>query len=143
MDRSTELRETGNWIPVGHNAQGECNSCTRCGKRHLNEVSTDHETKALRNSSDPDAGADRGTTLLYYRGPFRVYFNRKEDAPRVVSIDNGSHAWEICAKTLKISGVELRSDFQGSATGNAPCFWLEGVGEVLVDANGNARIVGV
>jgi hypothetical protein len=164
-DRSTELHDctrcgyarSAHPSPIGQGAPYDYKGWPVCneyktgdvpfeqgvGKHHLGDVSTDHETKALRNPSDPDAGADRGATLLYYRGPFRVYFNRKEDAPRVVSIDNGSHAWEINAKTLKIEGVQLKSEFHGSATGNAPCFWLEGIGEVLVDANGNARIVGV
>ena len=55
---------------------------------------TDHETKCLRMGS-----------VLHYRGPFRVYFNRKEDAPRLMSIDNGSHAWEVVCKSVKIDGL--------------------------------------
>lgn len=111
-------------------------------RKELNEVTSDHETKALRISeTDPAPGRDRGTTFLYYRGAFRVYFNRKEDKPRVVSIDNGSHAWEINCKTLKIHDVKLKSEFRLYAESPDPCFWLEGHGAVTIDGDGNATIV--
>lgn len=92
------------------------------------ELSTDHQTKALR-----------AQPALSYRGPFRVYFNRKEDAPRVVSIDNGSHTWEIVCKTVKISG-RLASTYSPMNEYPNPVFTLEGFGEVTVDGNGNATI---
>jgi hypothetical protein len=101
------------------------------------ESITDHQTKALRRSI---VGGDRATTQLYYRGPFRVYFNRKEEAPRVVSIDNGSHAWEIVCKTVAIARCDLKSRYEAGKEYPNPAFTLEGYGWVHVDANGNAAI---
>ena len=89
---------------------------------------TDHETKALR------------VTELHYRGPFRVYFNRKEEYPRIVSIDNGSHSWEICCKSVKINNLALQSKYQGMADYPSPVLVLEGFGWVQVDQNGMAVI---
>jgi hypothetical protein len=91
--------------------------------------STDLQTKALRQ-----------TSYLYYRGPFRVYFNRKEEQPRVVSIDNGSHAWEVVCKSLRIDNVRLTSNFRQFAVYPEPTFTFEGWGEVVVDNNGSATI---
>lgn len=77
---------------------------------------------------------------LAYRGPFRVYFNRKEDAPRVVSIDNGSHAWEILCKTVRLEGMALQSAYFPTKEYPEPKFILAGIGWVQVDESGNAVI---
>lgn len=80
-------------------------------------------------------------TQLTYRGPFRVYFNRKEEAPRLISIDNGSHAWEIVCKSVVINGLKLKSTLKPEAVYPEPAFTLEGVGWVKVDGNGAATIL--
>jgi len=77
---------------------------------------------------------------LAYRGPFRVYFNRKEEAPRLISIDNGSHAWEIVCKSVSIDGLKLKSTLKPDAVYPEPAFTLEGSGWVQVDGNGCATI---
>ena len=95
------------------------------------DLSTDHATKALR---------ERVSGVLHYIGPYRVYFNRKEEAPRVVSIDNGTHAWEIVCKSVKLIDQDLRSTYSSGAEYPSPAFTLDGVGEITVDANGIATI---
>ena len=79
-------------------------------------------------------------SALHYRGPFRVYFNRKEDAPRVVSIDNGTHSWEILCKSVKIEVTGLKSVFDPTKEYPNPRFALEGFCWVQVDGNGCAVI---
>lgn len=103
------------------------------------ESITDHHTKCLRPELI-DGGRDRAAAVLHYRGPFRVYFNRKEEAPRIVSIDNGSHAWEIVCKSVTIAALSLKSTFDPTKEYPNPAFTLEGVGMVRVDMNGNATI---
>ena len=98
--------------------------------RHITGPSTDHQTKALRVTT---------AIALHYRGPFRVYFNRKEEAPRLISIDNGSHAWEIVCKSVEIAPA-LKSKIDINAEYPNPIFALEGYGDVTVDGNGAAKI---
>jgi hypothetical protein len=101
------------------------------------ESITDHETKCLR----PEAvGGDRRVTVLYYRGPFRVYYNRKEEWPRVISIDNGSHAWEINCKSVDIAGVHLHSAVKQEANYPEPAMVLEGVGAIYCSGDGSVVI---
>lgn len=78
--------------------------------------------------------------VLTYRGSFRVYYNRKQEAPRCISIDNGSHAWEIVCKAVRIRNVALKSSLKPGAEYPDPAMTLEGVGMVRVDANGTATI---
>lgn len=84
--------------------------------------------------------SEERSRILHYRGPFRVYFNRKEEAPRLISIDNGSHAWEIVCKTVSIDGLKLKSTLKPDAAYPEPAFTLEGFGWVQIDQSGNAVI---
>jgi len=93
------------------------------------ESITDHQTKCLRMGS-----------VLKYRGPYRVYFNRKEDAPRVVSIDNGSHAWEILCKSVILERQDLKSSYDAAKAYPDPSFVLSGFGTIEVNGNGYAVI---
>lgn len=69
-----------------------------------------------------------------------MYFNRKEEAPRVVSIDNGSHAWEIVCKSVTILSRQLKSSYHSAQEYPNPAWVLEGFGSVFVDQNGAATI---
>jgi hypothetical protein len=117
--------------------------CALARPLRKHESITDHQTKALRAPADHRRDrepAHRDAAVLHYRGPFRVYFNRKEEAPRLISIDNGTHSWEIVCKTVKIESLALKSMVNSGAEYPSPIFALEGVGSVQVDENGQAVI---
>jgi hypothetical protein len=58
----------------------------------------------------------------------RVFFNRREDAPRVWSVDFGSDSEiEILCSVVLIGGIHLTSHFDSTVVGtSSPCAWLEG-----------------
>lgn len=58
----------------------------------------------------------------------------------MVSIDNGSHAWEIVCKSVKILRLDLQSKYFTENAYPNPAFVLEGVGWVQVDEHGTAVI---
>ncbi len=59
--------------------------------------------------------------MIKFEAPvLRVYFNRKEDAPKVWSLDCGPGTAEILVTEVIIAG-ECRTEFDGSKT---PCGWL-------------------
>jgi hypothetical protein len=76
-----------------------------------------------------------------YHGVIRVHFNRKEESPRLASITNHTHSWEMICRSVDISGdVQLTSAADLSAPPTSPIWWLEGVATVTVDDYGNASI---
>jgi len=71
---------------------------------------------------------------------YRVYFNRKREAPQVWSIDEGNQASEVNVIAFHVyPGCTVGSRFNGEpANDNSPSAWIEVVCDNLVLRNGVA-----
>ncbi len=74
---------------------------------------------------------------------YRVYFNRKREAPQVWSIDEGTQASEINVASFFIgTGCTARGRYNGQpANDNSPSAWLEVSADQYFVARGMAMFV--
>lgn len=57
---------------------------------------------------------------------FRAYFNRRQDAPKVWSVDEGTQESEVNVTAFFADGCRMRSRYNGEAANeNTPVAWLE------------------
>lgn len=79
--------------------------------------------------------------MIQYTGLFRLHFNRAEEAPRLASITNMDHTWEIICKSVEVKpGVALVSGADLTSPAMSPKWWLAGNATVLLNSDGHAVI---
>ena len=83
------------------------------------------------------AGVERELDGMKKR--YRIYFNRKEDAPQVWSVDEGSHASEINVKGVRIVGAVVHTGQNLEAEYPEPKAWME-VEAVLAIGDGTVEL---
>lgn len=75
---------------------------------------------------------------------FRAYFNRRSDAPRVWSVDEGTQESEINVISFFADGCAVRSRYNGEVPNeNMPVAWMEIEAERMEVAGGVARFAPV
>lgn len=78
-------------------------------------------------------------------GPFRMYFNKSEEYPRIACIGAIDGAWELCVSKVSIlGGVNATDGYKPTAVHPIePKWWIEfnDKHECIVDDLGHARIV--
>lgn len=72
---------------------------------------------------------------------FRVYFNRKREAPQVWSVDEGTQASEVNVTAFFISdGCTVRSHYNGEKPNeDTPSAWMEVTADYYYIVDGVAR----
>lgn len=72
---------------------------------------------------------------------YRLYFNCRDDAPRIWSYDNGSGTKEVIVEDVELINCTGRFCFDGTKHLPEPSAWLEVIG-ILENCNGRITIRG-
>jgi hypothetical protein len=57
---------------------------------------------------------------------YRVYFNRRSEAPQIWSVDEGDQTTEINVQWVRFEGIFSETVFDSTVTDkeNSPCAWI-------------------